>query len=126
MSKVNPNIFRAYDIRGIYPKEINEEVAYKIGQAFVQFLSSLKAKSKKQKLNIVVGRDNRISSPLLQKSLVQGIIDSGAKVIDIGFSTTPMLYFATAHYKFDGGIEISASHNPSRYNGFKLVREKRI
>lgn len=119
--KINPNIFRAYDIRGIFPRDVNEEIAYRIGRAFVQFLPS-----RKRKLNIVVGQDNRISSPLLKKRLVQGITDSGANVIDIGLSTTPMLYFATAHHKFDGGIEISASHNPSNYNGFKLIREKAI
>ncbi len=105
--KINTSIFRAYDIRGIYPEDIDEEVAYKIGQAFVQFLVSRRAK--KGKSNIVIGRDNRISSPLLQKSLVQGIVDSGANVIDIGLSTTPMLYFAAAHHKFDGGTNITAS-----------------
>lgn len=117
--RVNPNIFRAYDIRGIYPEEINEEAAYLIGRAFVKFLN-------KPKANIVVGRDNRLSSPALFKNLVKGITDQGANVIDIGLSTTPMFYFATAYYGFDGGVEISASHNPPQYNGFKLVREGAI
>ncbi len=116
---VNQNIFRAYDIRGIYPKELNEDAAYFIGQAFVKFLG-------KKNLKIVVGRDNRISSPPLFKALSKGIISQGGSVIDIGLSTTPMLYFAVAHYKYDGGIEISASHNPPQYNGFKLVKEKAI
>lgn len=109
-------IFRAYDIRGIFPNEIDEEMAYKIGRAFVKFL-------RKKKLNIVVGRDGRLSSPQLFNALAKGILKQGANVIDIGLSTTPMFYFAAAHYGFDGGIQISGSHNPREYNGFKLIRE---
>ena len=118
-------IFRAYDIRGIYPEEINEVVAYKIGRAFVKFLKKSTGK-RVAKLNIVVGRDNRLSSPSLFKAIIKGIITEGAKVIDIGMSSTPMLYFAVAHYKFAGGIEITASHNPPQWNGLKLVGEKGI
>jgi len=117
--KINPNIFRAYDIRGIYPGEINEDSAYLIGRAYIQFLG-------KKKLKIVVGRDDRLSSPSLKRNLIQGVIDSGANVIDIGLSTSPMFYFGVAHFKFDGGINITASHNPPEYNGFKMVREKAI
>jgi len=116
---VNPNIFRAYDIRGIYPEELNEEAAYLIGRAFVKFF-------KKPRLKIVVGRDNRLSSPALFKALTKGIIDQGADVINISLSTTPMHYFTVAHFKFDGGVMITASHNPPQYNGFKFVREKAI
>ncbi len=117
--KINTEIFRAYDIRGIYPSTINEEAAYSIGQAFVKFL-------KKRKPKIVVGRDGRLSTPKLFRGLTRGIIEQGGNVIDIGLSITPMLYFATAHFKFDGGISITASHNPQEYNGFKFVREKAI
>lgn len=117
--KINPEIFRAYDIRGIYPEVLNEEAAYLIGQAFVKFL-------RKSKPSIVVGRDGRLSTPKLFKSLTKGIIDQGGKVIDIGLAITPMLYFATAHFNFDGGINITASHNAPEYNGFKLVRKKAI
>jgi phosphomannomutase len=117
--KINPSIFKAYDIRGIYPDELNKETAYFIGRAFVKFL-------RKKSPKVVVGRDNRLSSPDLFRALTKGIIDQGAKVVDIGLSTTPMLYFTVAYFKFEGGIEISASHNPSQYNGFKLVREKAI
>ena len=117
--KINPGLFRAYDIRGLYPQEINNKVAYLIGEALVRFL-------KKRRPKIVVARDNRLSSPLLHKSFVQGIIEKGANVVDIGLATTPMLYFAVAHYKFEGGVIITASHNPPRYNGFKLVKEKSI
>ena len=116
---IAPNIFRAYDIRGIYPKELDEKAAYLIGRAFVKFLN-------KKNLRIAVGRDGRLSSPSLFKFLTKGITCQGANVIDIGLSTTPMLYFAVAHFKFDGGINITASHLPSEYNGFKLVREKAI
>lgn len=121
--KINPSIFKAYDIRGLFPKEINEEVAYLVGRAFVIFLSSQR---KSTKLNIVVGRDNRLSSSLLAQNLKKGVRDQGANVIDIGLVTTPMLYFATYHYNFDGGIIITASHLGKEYNGFKMVREKAI
>lgn len=117
--KIAPEIFRAYDIRGIYPSTLNEEVAYLIGRAFIKFL-------KKRKPKIVVGRDGRLSSPQLFKALTKGIVKQGGNVVDIGLSITPMLYFAVAYFKFDGGIQISASHNPPQYNGFKLVREKAI
>ena len=117
--KINPKIFRAYDIRGIYPEDLNTETAYLIGQAFVRFL-------KRPKLKIVVARDNRLSSSSLHKNLIKGITDMGADVIDIGLSTTPMFYFAVAHYGHDGGVIVTASHNPSQYNGFKMVREKAI
>lgn len=119
MARLNPSIFKSYDIRGLYTDELDEEVAYKIGRAFVRFLNQSKA-------NIAVGRDGRLSSPSLFKALVKGITEEGGKVIDVGLSSTPMLYFAVAQYKFDGGIEITASHNPSKYNGFKFVREKAI
>jgi phosphomannomutase len=117
--KVNPYIFRAYDIRGIYPAEINEQVAYLVGRAFVKFLG-------KRNPRIAVGRDNRLSSPSLFRSLKKGLLEEGAEVIDMGLSTTPMLYFSVAHFQFDGGIEITASHLPKEWNGFKLVREKAI
>lgn len=117
--EVNPNIFKAYDIRGIYPEEINGNVAYSIGRAFAEFLNKLSPK-------IAVGRDGRLSSQILHKNLIKGLMESGANVIDIGLSPTPMFYFAVAYYGFDGGINITASHNPKEYNGFKLVREKAI
>ncbi len=117
--KINPGIFKAYDIRGVYPDDLNEEIAYFIGRAFVKFLG-------KEKPKVVVGQDNRLSSASLFKSLIKGITDQGADVVNIGLSTTPMFYWACANFKFDGGINITASHNPSRYNGFKLIRERAI
>lgn len=112
--KINPNIFRAYDIRGIYPSEINEESAYLIGRAFIKFLN-------KKNLRIVVGRDNRFYSRRLFNALKKGILVQGSQIIDIGLSPTPLFYFTVAHYGFDGGIQVTASHNPPEYNGFKLV-----
>ncbi len=114
--KINPDIFKAYDVRGIYPEEINKDTVFAIGRAFVDFL-------KKEGPKIVVGRDNRLSSPELHQSLLRGLTDGGARVTDIGLATTPMLYWACAHYGFDGGISLTASHNPPQYNGLKLVGE---
>jgi len=110
-------IFKAYDVRGIYPDELDEEAAFKIGAAFVTFLG---------KKNIVIGRDMRRSSDALSDSLAAGINYRGGKVIDIGLCSTDMVYFAVAKYKHDGGIMITASHNPPQYNGMKFVRENAI
>lgn len=108
---MNTSIFKSYDIRGIYPDQLDEEAAYKIGRAFVH-----EFKLKK----VAIGRDARESSTLLFESLSQGILDSGADVIDLGMTTTPMVYFATANLDIDGAISLTASHNPAKYNGFKL------
>ena len=93
-----PDVFKAYDIRGIYPSEIYEEFAYKLGKAFVTYN---KAKE------VAVGRDARLSSPALFKALVKGIIEQGADVIDIGLCSTPMFYFALGNYKFQSGIMVN-------------------
>ena len=119
MSKINPKIFRAYDIRGIYPQELNEKTAFLLGKAFVKFL-------KKKNPNILVSRDNRLSSKSLFNSLTKGILNGGGNIIDIGLSSTPRFYFSVLKSLTDGGIQITASHNPSNYNGFKLVKEKSI
>ena len=111
------SIFKAYDVRGIYGPELTEEIAYKFGRAFVTFLECKK---------VVVGRDMRESSPKIEESLVKGITDQGASVMKIGLSTTPMLYFATARLKYDAGINVTASHNPAEYNGFKLVGKEAV
>lgn len=113
--KVNDSIFKSYDIRGIYPKELNEEAAFKIGQAFVAY-----TKTKK----IVVGRDMRISSPVLYGHLVRGITSQGADVYSIGEVPVELMYFTTAHFDYDAGIMITASHNPKEYNGFKMINRK--
>lgn len=114
-------IFKAYDIRGIYGEDLNEDTAFKIGQSFVVFL---KNKLNKENLNIVIGKDNRLSSPSLFGFLKRGIMSQGANIIDIGFSTTPLFYFSVAQFNYDGGIIVTASHNPPQYNGFKVVGPK--
>jgi len=110
MSKIA--CFKAYDVRGKVPSELNKELAYKIGRAFSKF-----TKAKK----IVVGYDIRKSSVEISESLKNGITDSGVNVIDIGLCGTEMIYFSTPHFDADGGIMITASHNPPEYNGMKFV-----
>ena len=117
---MDKTIFKAYDIRGIYPSQVNEEFAYKLGRGYAAFILKSNAAAK----NIVVGSDMRLSSPALKKELIKGLSDSGLNIIDIGLASTPTFYFAVAYYNYDGGIQISASHNPKEYNGFKLVKEK--
>lgn len=114
---MNDKIFKAYDIRGIYPTEINEEAAYKIGRAYVEFLGAK---------NIVIGCDIRKSSPSLFEELKKGITDAGANVYDLGLATTPMLYHASGKLDVDGGIILTASHNPGEYNGIKLCRKNAV
>ena len=114
---INPSIFKAYDVRGVYPGEINEETVYLVGRAFAVWLTK---KARKQPV-IVVGSDARISSPGLKKALVRGILEQGGKIIDIGLATTPMFYFAVNKAKADGGAMVTASHNPAKYNGLKFT-----
>jgi phosphomannomutase len=107
--------FKAYDIRGRIPDQLNDDVAYRIGLAFAQFLSPQK---------VVVGQDVRPTSPALTAALIKGLTEGGADVLDIGLCGTEEVYFATSHAKADGGIMVTASHNPADYNGMKLVREE--
>lgn len=115
---VNPDIFKTYDIRGIYPQEINEDIAFKVGVALYKFL---KRKLKKRSLRIVVGRDCRLSSNSLFKSLCQGVFSQKGRIVDVGLVSTDSLYFALAYFKYDGAVMITASHNPKKDNGFKLL-----
>ncbi|TYO96601.1 phosphomannomutase [Desulfallas thermosapovorans] len=105
--------FKAYDIRGKVPDELNEEIAYRIGRAYVNLFKTKK---------IAVGHDVRVSSPALVNALAKGLMESGCDVIDIGLCGTEQIYFATFHMGLDGGIMVTASHNPQDYNGMKLVR----
>lgn len=131
----NTSIFKAYDIRGVYGKDLDEETAYRLGLAYIKLrLKDLKntknpnstQKNQGKNLKIVISSDVRLSSPSLKKHLVRGLLDGGADVIDIGINSTPTLYFAVAKYKYDGGIMVSASHNPKEWNGFKMTRERAI
>jgi phosphomannomutase len=116
------DIFKSYDIRGIYPAELNEEKAQRIGFAIVDFLKQVKGTAK----NIVVGKDMRVSSPSLADALIKGITNAGANAIDIGLVSTETTYFAGGYYKYDGSIMVTASHNPAEYNGFKVCREQAV
>ncbi len=116
MLKVNPSIFRAYDIRGVFPDEINEKFAYLLGKALVKF---------SQKKAIIVGRDMRSSSDNLFISLAKGIKEQGVDVIDLGLCSTPLFNFALFSNKLTSfGVMITASHNPKEYNGFKIADRK--
>lgn len=117
MSEINPKIFKAYDIRGIYPSDINEDVAYKIGRAAVLFLEAKK---------IAVGRDIRESSPALFESLVKGITDQGADVYDLDLASTPIVYFASGRLDAQGAVSLTASHNPAEWNGMKICRAEAV
>lgn len=120
MVNIDPKIFKSYDIRATYPDQINEENVYVIAQAVCRFLKTKFAD--KEKITICVGRDMRLSGPALYQKLLQGLTDAGADVVDIGLVSTPTLYFSVFHNGYDGGIILSASHNPSNYNGMKIVR----
>lgn len=111
-------MFRAYDIRGTYPDQLNAENALYIGKGFASYLVN---ELKIEKPRVVVGRDNRIHSEELQNAFIEGLVTSGCSVFNIGHSPTPYLYFSTVHGAYDAGCNITASHNPKQYNGFKLV-----
>lgn len=120
---MDPAIFKAYDIRGIYPDQIDEAGAWKIGYATARFLRSLLSGYDKGQANcqsICVGRDMRTHSPSLANALIEGMNASGANVIDIGLIDTPQIYFAINHLGTCGGVQVTASHNPAKYNGFKI------
>ena len=112
---ISIDCFKAYDIRGQIPNQLNPDIAYRIGNATVAFLGAKK---------IVLGRDIRLSSDELAKAVAKGVIDAGAEVMDIQVGGTEMVYFATSHLDADGGIMVTASHNPADYNGLKIVREE--
>lgn len=111
--RANPDIFKAYDIRGIYPVDLNEDIAYSIGRAFVSYLKVGK---------VIVGRDMRLSSPQMSEALACGLMDQGADVINIGMVSTDQYYHACATLGLPG-IVVTASHNPGQYSGFKMVKK---
>lgn len=123
---IEQGIFKAYDIRGIYPSQINEADAYALGRAYATFFLKDRGPAKdsepKGTPKIAVGSDMRISSPALKAEVIRGLIESGLDVVDIGQVSTPTFYFAVAKFGYDGGIQISASHNPKEYNGLKIVK----
>jgi phosphomannomutase len=112
---INPSIFKAYDVRGLYPQEVNEDAARLIGRGFVAYLNAKR---------IAVSHDMRVSSPSIAAAFIEGARMQGADVVDYGLMGTDMLYFAVARDRHDGGAQITASHNPKEYNGIKLVRQE--
>src|SRR5437588_4183567 len=110
---LDPKVFKAYDVRGIYPDELDEEGAYAIGRAYVQQFEPRR---------IAVGRDMRLSSPQIAAAVIRGAADEGAEVLDLGLVGTEMVYFAVGELGLDGGIAVTASHNPKEYTGMKIVR----
>jgi phosphomannomutase len=110
---LDPKVFKAYDIRGIYPKEIDEEGAYAIGRAYVEHFEPKR---------IAIGRDMRVSSPAIAAATTRGAVDAGADVSDLGLVGTEMVYLAVGELDLDGGIAVTASHNPGEYTGMKIVR----
>ena len=114
-SAINPSIFKAYDVRGLYPSEVNEDAARQIGRGLVAYLEAKR---------IAVSRDMRLSSPDVAAAFIAGAREQGADVVDYGMLATDMMYYAVARDGHDGGAQITASHNPKQYNGIKLVRRE--
>jgi phosphomannomutase len=114
MVSVKPHIFRAYDIRGVYGQDLDEEVAELVGLAYGTFLGN--------RGRVVVGRDVRIGGEVLVRGLTRGLTRAGCDVLDVGVVSTPMLYFSTVYFNVNGGVQVTASHNPPEWNGFKLVK----
>src|SRR3974377_622955 len=110
---IDPAIFKAYDVAGIYGQDLTDEIAYRIGRAAAQYLNVPE---------IAVGRDMRLSSPQLAAALIRGITDQGVNAIDLGMTTTDELYFAVGKFNYHAGVMITASHNPGKYNGMKFCR----
>src|SRR5918993_3424893 len=111
--QINPEIFKAYDVRGLYPHEINEDVGHLIGRGFAAYL---------QTDRVAVSHDMRVSSPGIAAAFIDGVRAQGTDVVDCGMLGTDMLYFAVANDELGGGAQITASHNPKQYNGIKMVR----
>ena len=110
---LDSKVFKAYDVRGVYPSELDEEGAYAIGRAYVEVFEPKR---------IAVGRDMRVSSPSMADALMRGAADAGSQVTDIGMVGTEMLYFAVGELGLDGGVAVTASHNPKEFTGMKIVR----
>ncbi len=123
---IKPEIFKAYDVRGVYNTDFDDEAAYQIALAYVELRKTDIDYDKTRSLKLAVGSDMRLSSPALKEKLIAGFIAAGVDVLDFGMVSTPAFYFAVASYKLDGGIMISASHNPGGWNGFKIVRTRAV
>lgn len=120
--RVDPTIFKSYDVRGVYPSELSDDVAYAIGRCFISLLRAERSGGARTK--VVVGRDMRPSGKKLCDAFARGASEAGADVVDIGMVSTDALYFAVGKFEFDGGVMITASHNPAQYNGLKFTRSQ--
>src|SRR5918995_2427763 len=118
---MDETIFKAYDLRGIYPDQMDEELAYRIGRGFPRVLSQLQDVPVAD-LRVALGHDMRLSAPAMSEAYARGISDEGADVLDIGMAGTEMLYWTVGSRELDGGLMCTASHNPKAYTGAKLVR----
>lgn len=112
---IDTSIFKAYDIRGVYPDSINDDIAYRIGQGYADFV--------KPDGEVMIGMDVRIHSEAIKNSVIRGLTDAGINVVDVGFMSTDMLYFGVGNYKFAGGLQSTASHNPPEWHGLKMVEK---
>jgi phosphomannomutase len=122
---IDESIFKAYDVRGLYPEQIDEEVAYRIGRAFARVLGELEGKPAPE-LRVALGHDMRLSAPGMSARFADGMLDEGASVLDVGQVGTEMVYFAVGSRDLDGGLMCTASHNPKGYTGAKLVKSGAI
>jgi phosphomannomutase len=123
MAAVDPGIFKAYDVRGLYPQQLDEDVAYRVARAFARVIAALGGRDGASGLRLAVGHDMRLHSPALSESFVRGLVDEGCSVLEIGMVGTEMLYYAVGSRGLDGGACVTASHNPRQWAGVKLVRE---
>src|SRR5512134_820579 len=110
---LDPKVFKAYDVRGIHPAELDEEGAYRVGRAYAEEFAPR---------TVAVGRDMRLAAPTMAAAVIEGAADGGADVLDLGMVGTEMIYHAVASLSLDGGICVTASHNPKEYTGMKIVR----
>lgn len=122
---IDPSVFKAYDVRGTYPDQMDESLAYKIGRALTEFLAAESGRPAAE-LSIAVGRDMRLSAPDMATAYINGITDGGGDVLDIGQVGTEVLYWIVNHRQLDGGLMVTASHNPKAYTGAKIVRAKAL
>jgi phosphomannomutase len=120
---LDQSIFKAYDVRGLYPEQIDEKVAYRVGRAFARVLPDLQGGPREGGLRLALGHDMRLHSPALAQALTRGLVDEGCRVLDIGMVGTEMVYYAIGSRNLDGGVSVTASHNPKAWAGFKLLRE---
>jgi phosphomannomutase len=122
VTEVPAGIFKAYDVRGTYPDQIDEDVSQRVGRAFAEVLGDLVGAGDRQ-LRVAIGRDMRLHSPALAQAFSRGLVEGGCAVLDVGMVGTEMVYYAVGSRELDGGVSVTASHNPRQWAGFKLVRD---